>query len=78
MFIFLFKYRVERFTVASFIVLYSLSYAKSYVFESNTTIAYHPYQNYVWYRALGLKSTGPERIILHKGEHTKEGVIEEE
>ncbi len=59
----------KRLAVSSAIVLYSFLYAHSFLLESLTTVAYHPYQNYILYKVFQKESTGMERLRQHEAFH---------
>ncbi|HRO42879.1 MAG TPA: EpsG family protein [Flavipsychrobacter sp.] len=51
--------------VTVLIALYGAIGSRAYLLERPATIAYHPYQNYIVYKALDLRSTGKERLKEH-------------
>lgn len=54
--------RNSRVFVLGFIILYCFMNVRVFVLEDKSVIPYNPYQNYIVYKALGLKSTGPQRL----------------
>lgn len=61
----LLKKRVEKATVSLLIILYCFVNVRAYVLERPATVAYHPYQNYIIYKSLDIKSTGYQRLKEH-------------
>lgn len=55
-----------RSVVATYVFIFSIFSCQAYVLEAPTTIAYHPYQNYILYYFIGEeKSTGEQRLNKH-------------
>jgi len=53
--------------------VFAIAFINSYAFFLNApgTVAYQPYQNYLYYQLFDIRSTGPERLIKHINFHEK-------
>jgi len=58
-----YKSKYERLSLFSIITVFSLIFGNSIFFESPVALSYNPYQNYIFYKALDLKSTGAHRLV---------------
>lgn len=65
-FISLVSSNLSRYLVYFGIVLYALIGGRTYIFEADYTIAYHPYQNILIHKIFQIKSTGFNRLILQE------------
>jgi transmembrane protein EpsG len=62
----LYKDKLKRYLVFSFIVAFSFFYARVYLLQMPIAIAHNPYQNYVIHKVLDIQGTGYERLQKHK------------
>ncbi|WDF59113.1 EpsG family protein [Flavobacterium sp. KACC 22758] len=60
--IYLFYLKAERILIFAYVFLFSFFSCKPYILNAETTISYHPYQNYIIYKGFNLNSTGEERL----------------
>ena len=60
--IFLFYLKAERVLIFTYVCSFSFFSCKPYILNADTTISYHPYQNYLIYEGFNLHSTGEERL----------------
>lgn len=65
-FISLVRSNLSRYLVYGCIVLYALIAGRAYIFEADFTIAYHPYQNYLFSKFFQTKSSGFIRLREHE------------
>jgi hypothetical protein len=66
--IFLFRIKSRIVTLPIFVFVIALN-AYPFLLEVPSTIAYHPYQNYLFYKMFDLKSDGYQRLIQHAISH---------
>ena len=64
-FIPLFRITKDRIFAFCCIALYAFALSRTYLLERSATIAYHPYQNYIIYKAFDIPSTGNARLEQH-------------
>ncbi|WP_172426649.1 EpsG family protein [Flavobacterium sp. ACN6] len=67
--VYLFYTRIDRIMVFTYVVVFAFFSCKPYILNLPTTIAYHPYQNYLIYQLFDLRSTGEERLNKHAEIH---------
>lgn len=60
--VYLFYSKTERILIFAYVVSFSFFSCRPYILNATTTISYHPYQNYIIYKAFNLQSTGNERL----------------
>jgi len=58
----IYRSRLKKYLIYSFVVLFSIFYCSIYVFEMPEGIAYNPYQNYLISNLFNMKSTANERL----------------
>ncbi len=59
----IYKVRIKRFLIFSFIIFFSMWYGRIYIFEMPEGLAYNPYQNYIVSELFKIESTGYERLL---------------
>lgn len=67
--IYLFYSRTDRLMAFMYVGVFAFFSCKPYILNLPTTIAYHPYQNYLIYKWFNIESTGEERLKKHAEIH---------
>jgi len=69
--VYLFTSVKERTLIFTYVFAFAFFSCKPYVLNSDVTIAYHPYQNYIIHKIFNLDSTGEERLKKHAEIHAQ-------